>query len=136
MAGRDIIVLSIREVRRLKAVQLSIDGHVTQREAATMLGLSERQVRRLVRDVREHGDKGVMHALRGRPSNRRFSEKIKEKALSLYQGRYPDFGPTLATEKLLECDGRKISDETLRSWLIEAGFLEEEAEAVAFSAVA
>jgi transposase len=122
MAGRDIIVMSIREVRRLKAVQSAIDGHVTQREAATMLGLSERQVRRLLRDVREQGERGIIHALRGRPSNRRFSEEIKEKALSLYQARYPDFGPTLATEKLLECDGIKISDETLRSWLIEAGF--------------
>jgi transposase len=122
MAERDVIIMSMQEVRRLKAVQSSIDGHVTQKTVAAILGLSERQVRRLVRDVREHGDSGIIHALRGRPSNRRIPEATRKRTLSLYQRRYPDFGPTLATEKLLECDGVKISDETLRRWLIEAGF--------------
>jgi transposase len=121
MTERDIIVMSIGEVRRLKAVQASIDGHVTQKTTAAILGLSERQVRRLVRDVRERGDSGIIHALRGQPSNRRIPEETREQALSLYQARYPDFGPTLATEKLFECDGIKISDETLRRWLVEAG---------------
>jgi len=122
MAGRDMIFMSIREVRRLKAVQSAIDGHVTQGTAATMLGLSERQVRRLVKDVRDRGDRGVIHGLRGQPSNRRIPEETRDRAISLYQARYPDFGPTLAAEKLIECDGIKISDETLRRWLIEAGF--------------
>jgi transposase len=121
MAGRDIIVMSIGEVRRLKIVQSAIDRHVTQKASASMLGLSERQVRRLVKVVREQGDKGVIHKLRGHPSNRRFPEEVRRRVLSLYQERYPDFGPTLATEKLLECDGIKISDETLRTWLIEGG---------------
>jgi transposase len=121
MAERDIVVMSIGEVRRLKAVQESIDGHVTQKTAAAILGLSERQVRRLVRDVKARGDRGIIHALRGRPSNRRIPEETREEVLSLYQGQYPGFGPTLATEKLLECDGIKISDETLRRWLVESG---------------
>jgi transposase len=122
MVGRDIIVMSIGEVRRLKAVQSVIDRHVTQKAAGSMLGLSERQVRRLVKVVREQGDKGVIHKLRGHPSNRRSPEEVKVRVLSLYQERYPDFGPTLATEKLFEREGIKISDETLRRWLIEAGF--------------
>jgi len=122
MAESDMIVMSIREIRRLKAVQSAIDGHVTQKMTATMLGLSERQVRRLVRGVRDRGDRGVIHASRGLSSNRRIAEKTREVVLSLYRERYSDFGPTLATEKLWECDGIKISDETLRRWLIEAGF--------------
>lgn len=121
MAGKDMIVMSIREVKRLKALQSVIDRQITQHTAATMLGLSERQVRRLVKVVREQGDSGIVHASRGRPSNRRIPEEVRGRVLSLYQGRYPDFGPTLATEKLLECDGIKISDETLRRWLVEAG---------------
>ena len=121
MAGRDIIVMSVREIRRLKAVQSAVDRHVTQKTVAAMLELSERQVRRLVKEVRERGDRGVIHALRGRASNRRIAEERRELVLSLYHARYPDFGPTLATEKLLECDGIKISDETLRRWLMEAG---------------
>jgi transposase len=121
MAGKDIVVMSYGEVKRLKALQSVIDRHITQHTAATMLGLSERQVRRLVKVVREQGDSGIVHASRGRPSNRRIPEEVRGRVLSLYQGRYPDFGPTLATEKLLECDGIKISDETLRRWLVEAG---------------
>lgn len=122
MAGKDMIVMSIREVRRLKAVQSAIDGHVTQKRVAGMLGLSERQVRRLVKVIRDQGDKGVVHGLRGRPSNRRFPEEIRGRVLSYYRERYSDFGPTLAAEKLIECDGIMISDETLRKWLIEGGF--------------
>lgn len=122
MAGRDMLVMSIGEVRRLNVVQSAIEGRMTQKAAAEMMGLSERQVRRLVRGVRERRERGIIHGLRGRPSNRRFSEETRVRVLSLYQDRYPDFGPTFATEKLLECDGIKISDETLRRWLIEAGF--------------
>ena len=121
MARRDMIVMSLREVKRLKAVQSAIDRQVTQKAAALMVNLSERQVRRLVTAVRSHGDRGIIHGLRGRPSNRSLSEDVREKVLSRYQERYPDFGPTFASEKLLESDGIKISDETLRLWLIEAG---------------
>jgi hypothetical protein len=59
--------------------------------------------------------------LRGRPSNRRISHKIKERVIRLYRTQYKDFGPTLASEKLPERDGIEINDETLRRWLIEVG---------------
>ena len=122
MAGKDMIVMSIGEVRRLKAVQSVIDRHITEKVSGLDVGLSERQVRRLVKAVREGGDRGIIHGLRGRPSNRRFPEEIREKVLSFIEERYSDFGPTFATEKLFECEGIKISDETLRKWLIEAGY--------------
>ncbi|MBI4634116.1 MAG: helix-turn-helix domain-containing protein [Deltaproteobacteria bacterium] len=77
MIERNITVMSIGEVRRLKAVQSSIGGQVTQKTVAAILGLSERQVRRLVRDVRERGDRGIIHALRGRQSNRGLSEEVR-----------------------------------------------------------
>lgn len=121
MAGEDIIEMSLKEVVRLKAVQEAIDGHITQRTVASMVGLSERQVRRLVKSVREEGDRGIVHKGRGRPSNRRTPEKVKDRVLALYKRKYYDFGPTLASEKLLELDGIGISDETLRRWLLDAG---------------
>ena len=121
MAGEDRIEMTLRELRRLKVVQAAVDHHVTQRSASTMLGLSERQVRRLIKRVREEKDRGIIHRGRGRPSNNRKTEKIKEKALSLYRKKYEGFGPTLASEKLLEMDGIGLSDETLRKWLLEAG---------------
>jgi len=125
MAGRDIIVMSLGDIRRLKVVQSAIDRHITQKAAALMVGLSERQMRRLVKVVREKGDRGIIHRSRGRPSNRSLPDEVRRRVLSLYQERYPDFGPTLATEKLLEFEGIKISDETLRKWLIEAGLLKK-----------
>jgi len=121
MAGKDIVVMSSREVKRLKAIQTVIEGHITQKLAATMLRLSERQVRRLVKAVRERGDRGVIHGLRAHRSNRCFSGEMREKVVALYQDCYPDFGPTLAVEKLWECNGIRMSDETLRKWLIEVG---------------
>ncbi len=121
MVGKDIIRMSLREVRRLKAVHEVRKGHITQKAVASMLGLSDRQVRRLVRAVKEEGDHGVVHKNRGRRSNRKKPDKMRAKVLSLYQRIYQGFGPTLATEKLFERDGVKLSTETLRKWLIEAG---------------
>ncbi len=121
MAARDIVVMSIGEVKRLKLIQMTIERRVTQKSVSMMLSLSERQVRRLVKSVRENGELGVIHGSRGRPSNRRFPEAVKHKVILRYKKRYPDFGPTLAAEKLLELDGIQVSDETLRKWLLAAG---------------
>ena len=121
MAGKDIIVMSMRELKRLKVIQEAIDRHITQKAAAMILGLSERQARRLVRAVREEGDEGVIHKSRGRRSNRRMPDKEKDRALKLYKNKYMGFGPTLASEKMKELDALVLSDETLRKWLLEAG---------------
>ncbi len=120
MTGKDIIEMSMKELKRLKVIQEAIEGQITQKAASAMIGLSERQARRLIRAVRQEGERGVVHRSRGRPSNRRIPGKIKNKALQQYRKKYRDFGPTLATEKLMELDGIKVSAETLRQWLLEA----------------
>ena len=121
MAGEDIIRMSLKELRRLKVLHAVLDKRFTQKVAAAKLDLSERQVRRLVKSVREFGDGGVIHRGRGRPSNRRYSEQFKAEVLKLCGKKYSDFGPTLAAEKLLELDGMRLSRETLRQWLMSAG---------------
>lgn len=121
MAGEDVIKMSLKEVRRLKVIQEALEGRITQRQAALMVGLSERQVRRLVRALRAEGERGIVHGLRGRPSNRKVPEGLKDKILKLYKTKYPDFGPTLASEKLFELEDIRLSAETLRKWLVEAG---------------
>lgn len=119
--GGDILVLTQEERDRLKEVCSAISGDVKQREAARRLGLSVRQVRRLVQSVRRLGDKGVVHGLRGRPSNRRLPEKARLKALRLLsRPEYHDFGPTLASEHL-QRTGLEVSRETVRRWMGEAG---------------
>ena len=121
MAGKDIIMASQGELRRLHIAQKVIEGSVMQREAADMLSLSERQIRRIVGRVKEEGPQGVVHRSRGRQSNRKYPEEFKERVLKTYRESYEGFGPTLAQEKLTERDGLIISDETLRRWLIEGG---------------
>ena len=102
MAKEDIIKMSLKELKRMKVIQGVIDRHIRHKLAASMLGLSERQVRRLVRAVREEGDRCIIHKARGRSSNRRKPEKVKKKALKVYEQKYRGFGPTLASEKLME----------------------------------
>lgn len=97
------------------------EKRITQREAGTLLRLTDRQIRRLLGRVQEEGDQGLLHRGRGKPSNRRIPEKKKAKVLKLYEERDGDVGPTLAVEKLAERDGLTLSDETLRLWLRARG---------------
>jgi len=120
MAGKDIIMASQRELKRLHIVQKAIEGSLKQTEAAEMLSLSIRQTGRIINRVKEEGPQGVVHRSRGRESNRKLPQEVKDQVLALYRQHYTGFGPTLAQEKLLERDGICISDETLRIWLIEA----------------
>jgi hypothetical protein len=121
MAGEDIIMIRQGELKRLHVIQKVLERVIKQVEAAEILSLSGRQIRRIVKRIRCEGDRGIVHQSRGRPSNRRTPDKVKNKVIRLYRAQYKDFGPTLASEKLSERDGIGISDETLRRWLLEAG---------------
>jgi len=121
MARKDIIMLGQQELKRLHVIKKVFEGVLKQVEAAEMLSLSDRQIRRLIKRVRIEGDKGVAHKSRGKPSNRKISKKIRDKVIELYREKLKGFGPTLATEKVFEMEGIQISDETLRLWLIEGG---------------
>jgi len=121
MAEEDIIMMRQKELNRLHVIRKVIDKKLRQIEAADILGLSDRQVRRLVKRVRVEGDKGIVHKLRGMLSKRAIDENIRSKIVAVYREKYEDFGPTLASEKLLEIDKIKLSDETLRNLLIASG---------------
>lgn len=121
MEEKDIIRMSIKELKRLHVVKKVLERQLKQRQAASILSLSERQIRRIIKAVKEEGEAGIIHKSRGQPSNRRLPGNIKEEALKLYQDKYKGFGPTLATEKLEEIDKIKLSTETLRKWLTQAG---------------
>jgi hypothetical protein len=114
MPERDIVSMSVRELKKLRVVQEAIARHITQRSAAEVLGLSERHIRRLVRAVRGEGERGLIHKSRGTPSNNRIPREIRAKAVGAYKESYMGFGPTLASEKLKERDAIEISEETFR----------------------
>lgn len=119
VAGKDIIMVRQRELKRLHVIHKVIEGTLTQGEAAALISLTERQIRRIVKRIREEGDAGICHKLRSKPSNRKLP--FKQRIVQLYRSSYHDFGPTLFTEKLAEKEGISISRETARTWLIEAG---------------
>ena len=121
MAERDIITMRQRDLKRLHVIRKVVEGSLTQKQAAEVVSLSERQIRRIIRRIEAEGDKGMQHRSRGRQSNRKLPKKLTEKVVRLYQEKYQGFGPTLAAEKLLELEGIAVSKETLRTWLIEAG---------------
>ncbi len=121
MAGEDMIMARQGELKRLHVIQKVLERVIKQVEAAEILSLSGRQIRRIVKRIRREGDRGIVHQSRGRPSHRRTPDQVKNKVIRVYRAQYKDFGPTLACEKLLEREGIEISDETLRRWLLEAG---------------
>jgi DNA-binding MarR family transcriptional regulator len=117
----ELVTLSRPELVRLAALRRYRDGGVTQDDLARCLGLSQRQVRRLIRRLEALGEAGLASRKRGRPSNRRLPEALLDEALRLVRERYPDFGPTFANEKLREIHGLQLGTETLRSAMIAAG---------------
>jgi hypothetical protein len=120
---RNRVEMSQRERDVLKAMQPVLDGQRTQAEAARLLKLSVRQVRRIQRELEHKGDASLVHGLRGKPSNHRHEPDLRRKVLKAYRARYPDFGPTLAAEKLAD-EGLHVGAETLRRWLLAEGLWE------------
>lgn len=117
----EILHMSQREQSRSEVMRLYTEGYIKQKEAARRMGLSTRQVRRIARGYRQHGCKALIHGNRGKVSNRKIREQMKQQALALVSQRYPDFGPTFAVEKLSEEHQITVSVETLRQWMIAEG---------------
>lgn len=111
------ILYSEAEMEKLKILDDINRGLLLQGEGAAQLGLSARQVRRLQARIAIEGPSGVKRrAISG--SNRAHSAPFKASVLEAVRNCYADFGPTLASEKLLENEGFKINKETLRQWMI------------------
>ena len=105
---------------RLQVVLRIADRRLTQSAGAKILGISERQMRRICRRFVQEGAASLGSKRRGR-SNRRLPAALRNEALALVRARYADFGPTLAQEKLLEQHDIRVATETLRQWMIDDG---------------
>ena len=116
-----LVTLNMRELDRLKVIQAVVELGLKPGRAAERLGLTVRQVQRLVTRYRESGAAGLASHKRGRPGNRKLDEGLALRALTIIRERYADFGPTLACEKLRECHGLALSKETIRHVMTDAG---------------
>jgi transposase len=120
MAG-ELVVMSTREIDRMRVVQNVLEGRLTLVKAGALLDLGARQVARLCSAYEREGAAGLVSRKRGRVSNRRIEQQTEDQIALLVRTRYEDFGPTLVREKLREPHGINVGKETVRRVLIRAG---------------
>jgi transposase len=121
MVDEGTFAMSTGERDRLRVIEAVCERRMKQGQAGARLGLSVRQIKRLVRAYRRHGARALVSKRRGHPSNRRIPARERDHFLGLIRRHYRDFGPTLACEYLTQRHGFTRSVPTLRRWMIEAG---------------
>ena len=122
MMPEEMIALTKRALHRLKVVEAVTDRRLTPAEAGRQMGPTTQQVKRLVAAYRAGGAVGLVSRRVGQASNRRLQEPLREAIRALLVDRYPDFGPTLAQEKLAERHPIEVSVETVRQLQVELGW--------------
>jgi transposase len=115
------ILMGQKQLQRWHLMKMVEVGKITLREAGEKIGVSYRQAKRIGRAIRERGIKGLVHGNRGRPSNNRLKESLREKVLKLSREVYWEFNDIHFTEKLRECEGIDLNRETVRTLRREAG---------------
>ncbi len=115
------IPMGRRAVDRFKVIQEVIEHRLNKRQAAHQLGLGRRQVIRLCQRVEQEGAAGLVHGLRGQPSNHRLKAGVLDRAIArLKDPLYAGFGPTFACENLAD-QKIMLSVSTLRQGMVRAG---------------
>ena len=117
----DLLTMSKEEMCRLEVMERLVEKRMGQRLAAEVIGVSVRQVKRLLRAYRREGAAGLVSQQRGKPSHHQLDGETERRVIDLLKGRYADFGPTLAHEKIVELEGMEISLGSVRKIMIEAG---------------
>src|SRR3984885_7803828 len=115
------VLMSEREVRRIEVLTEVLSGRRTVASAAMVLAIGVRQIHRLLIRFREDGGGALIHKSRSRPSNHSLAPGIREYAPELVKTKYPDFGPTLAIEVLLDKHAIRVGRETLRTGMVGDG---------------
>lgn len=111
---RETITLTNKEWQRASVIKLTVDGEITATEAAALLNLSARQVRRLKRRYEAKGAAGMAHGSRGQQSPRRIPAKVVDKVIRLATGKYAGFNDLHLTDKLIEEEHIPISASSVR----------------------
>ncbi len=91
-----LVSMSDKELKRLSVLQEIYDQRITQSQAAQLLHISERQIRRLLQKYKAQGPAALAHAARGQISNSRLPEELRLKCLNIVSDQLHGFGPTLA----------------------------------------
>ena len=112
-----ILIMSQKELDRLQIIKKIESKELGVDQGARLIGISPRQTYRVLKKIKEEGSKGIIHKLRGKNSNRGYSEELKKQVIRIYRSRYSDYGPTLFSEQLVETHKISVDHETIRRWL-------------------
>ena len=115
-------LMNHKEAKRAQVLELLKEHKISQQEASKQMGVTTRQVRRLSKRYLVEGLDGLVSKKRGAASNRRLDEATRATVIELIGTHYRDFGPSLAHEKLAELHGIRLSVESARQMMIQAGY--------------
>jgi transposase len=111
------LTMSKKEINRIDTLNRIDRGEETVERAANILGISQRQMYRILKRYHEAGEVGLCHGLRGRVSNKSFSSELCKTVMRLFREQYSDYGATLFAEKLEEHHAIIISRHTVTRWM-------------------
>ena len=115
------ITLNVKEQQRVMVLNRVERRELTAAQAGELMGLSVRQVRRLVAGYRREGVGAIAHGNRGRRPPHAVSEAVRERVIALAAGRYDGANHTHLTELMAEREGLILSRSTVRRVLVSAG---------------
>ena len=113
------ILMSKKELARIAVIERVINKRIKQKDAGKELSITVRQVQRLIKKYKKKGSESLKHKSRGKTSNNKMLLEEEIKITEIIRQKYYDFGPTFASEKLLENEGIKVSSEKLRQLMIK-----------------
>jgi Winged helix-turn helix len=120
-----VLSMSRAEIDRVHVLKDLLAERIRPSEAAQLMGVTRRQVFRLVKAYYAGGPAALMSKKRGKPSNRAYPAVVRTEAMALIKANYGDFGPTLAAEKLSERHGLHFGVETVRRWMLADGLWQD-----------
>lgn len=120
--GQETLRLTRAELKKVLVVEKILEGHMTNKEGAAALGLTERQVIRLKRIYQERGGaQALAHRNRGRKPKHTLTEDVKEKTAELYITKYHGSNNCHFAELLEEHESIQLSPSSVRRILLEKG---------------
>jgi transposase len=115
------VTLSQKELQRIKVVENAVEGRLSVSEAAELLQLSSRQVKRLKAKFDTDDAGWVHHGNQGRQPVHAIPEEIRSRVIELARGKYAGFNDSHLHEKLIDAEGLALSRPSVRRFLREAG---------------
>lgn len=118
----EYLMLKQKDLKRATLIEACIKGHCTIKQVALALGLSERRVKQIKKEVKENGVKSIQHGNRGRKPKNTISDETKNKILELRRSYEYEISNFKHFQELLkERESINISYSALYNILRKAG---------------